>query len=455
MTTPTRTLTGPRGVPLLGVLPSMAQDALGFFERTASEHGGVALLDFGLKKLVLITEPDAIKHVLQDNHRNYVRGRSVDSARLLLGNGLALNNGESWLRQRRLMQPAFHRQRVARFADLIVARAEETAQSWGRAAAGNQPVDVADDMMKLTLRIVVEAMFSEDVRDRLDVLGEAFDVAQHFIYWHGRTPLAPPLRVPTPANRRFLRARRVLDAIVYDLIRERRERPERQRSAEAHDLLDMLLASRDADTGEGMTDTQVRDEVMTIFFAGHETTMTLLTWVWYVLATLPEIESDLLAELRVVLGGRAPSLEDVQRLEYTDRILSETLRLYSPTWMYARESVEDDVVCGYPIARGTSLLISPYVAHRDRRWWPEPTRFDPDRFLPDRSAGRHRFAYLPFGAGPHLCIGRDLALMEARLIVALLAQRFGLERVSDHRPQMMPQVTLRPKGGMPMFVRER
>lgn len=450
MTGAGKRITGPKGAPLVGVFPQMKRDALGFFERTAAEHGGVALLDFGLKKIYLVTAPDCIQHVLLDNDRNYVRGRSVDSARLLLGNGLAMNNGESWLRQRRLMQPAFHRQRVARFARLITDLTDETAEGWRREAAAGRTVDVADEMTKLTLRIVVKSLFSEDIRDRLDELSEAFDVAQHFIYWHGRNPLALPLRVPTPANRAFLRARRRLDEIVFDLIRERRVR-----DARTDDLLDMLLAARDEETGQGMDDRQVRDEVMTVFFAGHETTMTMLTWAWYVLASIPEAERDLQAELGSVLNGRPPVIADLPKLGYTERMLQETMRLYSPTWIFAREAVADDVVCGYPIERGASLLISPYVTHRSAAWWPDPERFDPERFTPERAKGRHRFAYVPFGGGPHLCIGREFALMEARLIMATLAQRYRLERVAQGPVAMTPQVTLRPKGGMPMRIRAR
>jgi cytochrome P450 len=445
-----RTITGPEGYPFIGVFPKLKKDALGFFKQTARDHGGIALLDFGRRQVFLVTDPDCIKHILQDNYRNYIRGSSVSTARLLLGNGLALNNGESWLRQRRLMQPAFHRQRLDQLSQRIVELTEETAVRWQQYAASGQAVDVNDEMMKLTLQIVVKSMFSEDISDRLDELSHAFDIAQHFIYWYRRNPLAMPLWLPTPANRRFLQARKQVDKIIYDLIAKRRQQPN-----EANDLLDMLLAARDEETGEGMSDEQLRDEIVTIFFAGHETTVTMLTWTWYILTTNSQAEADLQAELTAVLHGNPPSFSDLPQLDYTERLLYETMRIYTPTWIFAREAVADDVVQGYALKAGSSLLISSYVTHHNPEFWPQPETFDPDRFLPENVASRHRYAYLPFGAGPHLCIGKGFAMMEAQLIMGLLAQRFRLELVPNHPIEMAPQVTLRPKHGMMMTIHLR
>jgi cytochrome P450 len=446
----TKTATGPKGYPLVGVFPKMKQDAVSFFRQTAREHGEVALLDFGLQKVYLVTGPGCIKHVLQDRHQNYIRGRAVDSARLLLGNGLALNNGSSWLRQRRLIQPAFHRERLAQLAERIVGFTQQTAGQWEQRAAAGDPVDVSEEMMRLTLKIVVKSMFSEEISNRLDELSHAFDIAQHFIYWRGRNPLAAPLWAPTRSNRRFFQARDRLDSIIYELIRKRRAQPQGQ-----NDLLDMLLAARDEATNEGMSDRQLRDEIMTIFFAGHETTMTLLTWSWYVLDAMPEVEDALQREVAKVLDGSPPSFPHLAKFDYLPRMLNETLRFYPPTWIFSRESLESDVIEGYPIPAGANLLISPIVTHHLPEYWTEPERFDPDRFLPEQAAKRHRYAFLPFGAGPHLCIGKNFAMMEAQLIMSLLPQRFRLKRLSNQPVEFAPRVTLRPKHPMEMSIHLR
>ncbi len=373
-----------------------------------------------------------------------------------MGNGLPFADGDSWLHQRRLMQPAFHRRRLAELVDGIAATTRETVDGWHAHAQSGQPLDVASEMMRLTLHVIVKAMFSTDVRDDLERLEQSFNFAQRQMVAQMRRPIKLPLSLPTPSNRRFHQAVQTVDDVVYGIIDERQRRDSSAAKEQgAHDLLSMLLAARDEETGEGMSRQQVRDEVVTIFFAGHETTATTLAWVWYALAQHPNVAARAAAEVDEVLGGRTPSFGDLPHLGYTKRIIQEAMRLHTPIWIFTRRAEAEDEIGGYRIPAGTSIFLSPYVTHHDPALWPAPQRFDPDRFLPEREAERPRFHYLPFGGGPHLCIGNSFALMEAQLVIATVLQRFRLRLATDAPVAGTPQVTLRPKGGLPMVVERR
>ncbi len=447
-------ITGPRGWPLLGVLPQFARDPVRFLCNAARDHDGIARLDLGRSAMYLVTRPDHYQHILQDNHRNYGRGYIRGHSRSLMGNGLPFADGDSWLHQRRLMQPAFHRQRLAEMVDGIAATTRETVDGWQAHAQSGQPLDVASEMMRLTLHIIVKAMFSTDVRDDLARLEQSFNLAQQQMVAQMRRPVSLPLSWPTPSNRRFHQAVQTVDEIVYRIIdeRQRQSGSAADGAQDEHDLLSMLLAARDEETGHGMSQKQVRDEVVTIFFAGHETTATTLAWVWYALARHPDVAARAAAEVDEVLGQRRPSFGDLPHLSYTKRIIQETMRLHTPVWIFTRRAEAEDEVGGYRVPAGASIFLSPYVTHHDPALWPEPQRFDPDRFLPEREAERPRFHYLPFGGGPHLCIGNSFALMEAQLVIATVLQRFRLRLVTDAPVVGTPQVTLRPKGGLPMVV---
>ena len=443
--TPYKTIPGPRGLPILGVMPEMVSDMLGLFTKMAREFGGIAQFKLLNSTYFLITNPDYVKYILQDNSKNYIRGRSVETGRVLLGNGLPLIDGDFWLRERRLLQPAFHRERLAVLTSTAANVIDSFIQNWEQSAQKGQPLDVDEEMMRLTLTVIIKSMFSADIDDKIQSLSHAFNVASKFMLWRSQQMWAPPLSVPIPRNVEYNRAFQVLNDTIYPLITEARKNPK-------DDLLGMLLAMREEETGEGMTDQQARDEVVTIFFAGHETTAASLAWAFYLLSEHPEVEERVRDELKTVLNGRIPTSADLPKLAYTQRVIQEVLRLYPAAYLFAREAVTEDVIDGYPIPPKTLIFITPFITHRDPNYWPDPERFDPDRFAPEPVSSRPRHIYYPFGEGPHVCIGNNFALMEMQLILAIALQRFRLRLVPNHPIALKPEATLRPKHGMKMIV---
>jgi cytochrome P450 len=436
---------GPRGYPFLGVMPEMISDMLGLFTNTAREYGGIAQFKLLNKSYLLVTNPDYVKYILQDNYKNYVRGRSVETGRVLLGNGLPLIDGDFWLRERRMLQPAFHRERLGKLANVVTNVIDVFMQHWEAKLRSNQTLDLDDEMMRLTLTVIIKSMFSAEIDDKIQSLSHAFNVASRFMLWRSQQMWAPPLSVPIPRNVEYNRALKILNDTIYPLIADRRKNPN-------DDLLGMMLEMRDADTGEGMSDQQARDEVVTIFFAGHETTAVTMSWAFYLLSQHPEVEERMRAELENVLDGRQPAFADLPKLVYLQQFINEVLRLYPAAYLFAREAVVDDVLDGYPIPANTLIFISPFVTHRDPKYWPDPERFDPDRFKSEQVASRPRQVYYPFGEGPHLCIGNNFALMEMQLILSMALQRFRLRLVPNHPIAFKPEATLRPKYGMKMTI---
>ena len=417
--------------------------------RAALRYGKVAYFRFGPRQGYLITNPADVRHVLQDNARNYHKSPLYQKLRMHLGNGLLTSEDEFWLRQRRIAQPAFHRQRVAGLAEVMAATAGEAAARWQTLAASGRAVDVDEEMMHLTRTVVVRALLGSDLGPYADRLDHAWTLINEYIgedFWS----LGLTAWLPTPRRRRFEAARRLLREAVDYVIAERRRDP-----AGSPDLLSMLLAARDDDTGEGMTDEQLRVEVTTFLLAGQETTSLALTWIWYLLSQHPQALRRLEDELDAVLGGRPPEYADLARLPYTRMVIDEALRLYPPAWGFSRQALGDDELGGYRLPRGWMAFVVPFVLHRLPSLWDEPEAFDPDRFSPERSADRPKFAYVPFGAGPRQCIGNQFALMEAHLIVATLAQRYRLRLLPGHTVEPWPLITLRPRFGMPMFIEHR
>ncbi|HEY3476407.1 MAG TPA: cytochrome P450 [Anaerolineales bacterium] len=440
-----RAIPGPRGLPLLGMMPEMVRDMLGLFTNTARDYGGIAQFKLLKKDYILVTNPDYVKYILQDNYKSYIRGRSVETGRVLLGNGLPLIDGDFWLRERRLLQPAFHHERLGKLTNTVTSVINTLMQDWARKANESQPLDLDDEMMRLTLTVIIKAMFSSPIDDQIPSLSHAFNVASKFMLWRSQQLWKLPLSVPLPRHVEYNRALAVLNHTIYPLISDGRKLPK-------DDLLGMMLEMRDADTGQGMSDQQARDEVVTIFFAGHETTAATLTWAFYLLSQHPEIEERMRAEVQSVLNGRLPTFADLPRLVYLQQVVNEVLRLYPAAYLFAREAVVDDVLDGYPIPAKTLIFISPFVTHRDPKYWPDPGRFDPDRFTPAQAANRPRHVYFPFGEGPHVCIGNNFALMEMQLILSMVLQRFHLRLVPEHPIAFKPEATLRPKHGMKMTV---
>jgi cytochrome P450 len=347
------------------------------------------------------------------------------------------------------MQPAFHRKQLATFGQLMTDATQSLLERWQHASELHQSLDVAQEMMRLTLQIVGQSLFSIDLSDETDTVGQAFTALMTPLMDYIYHPV-PPLGFPTRRNRRIQHYIRTLDGVVQAIITEHR-----QQGADKNDLLSMLLAARDEETGEQMNDRQVRDEVMTLLLAGHETTANALSWAWYLLSQHPEVEDHLHTELEQVLGGRIPTVEDLPRLTYTHMVMEETLRLYPPAVGFNRKAMADDEVGGYFVPSGTLIWISPYTTHRHPEFWEKPDVFDPERFSTERSAGRPHFAYFPFGGGPRLCIGNHFAMMEAQLVLSTIAQRYRLCLVPNHYVEPQALLTLRPRGGLPMTLNAR
>ncbi len=443
---------GPRGHLLLGVLPQARKDVLGLLLGTARQYGDVARYRLGPMISHLITHPDGVRHVLQEHVANYTKDHfSYRLVSRVAGNGLLTSQGSFWLRQRRLAQPAFHRQRIAAMADGMTRATAGMLERWDGLAARGAPVGVVEEMMRLALTIVGEALFGgTSVGDKAEVVGPAFNVLSEQTVTRFRTMRLLPPVLPTRYDREFRAASRTLQGAVMDIITERRQRDE-----DRGDLLSMFMLTRDEETGETMNDEQLRDEVLTMLVAGHETTATTLSWVWALLDRHPHVEAKLHAELDAVLGGRLPTAGDVPRLAYTRMVVEEAMRLYPPAYVFSRAVKEDDVIGGFRIPRGTTVDLSPYVTHRHPDFWERPEEFVPERFSPEASAQRPRYAYFPFSGGPRQCIGNGFAMMEAQLILATVAQRFRPRCVPGHVLTPEPLITLRPKGGLPMHLERR
>lgn len=428
---------GPGGVPFAH-LAAFRRDPLTFLERVYRRYGDVARFRFGPRRLYLLAHPELVRDVLVTRHRNFIKSKALQRARVVLGNGLLTSEGEVHLRQRRLAQPAFHRERIAALGETMVALAARAAEGWRR----GETQDVTREMNRLTLAIAARTLFGASVEDEADEIGGALTTAL-LAFKRLTNPLGPLLdRLPLPTTLRVRRASARLDATIYRMIEQRRRSGE-----DRGDLLSMLLAARDEEgDGGGMTDLQLRDEALTLFLAGHETTANALAWTWHLLSLNPQAESALHAELDTVLEGRAPTADDVPRLPFTRAVLAESMRLFPPAWAIGREPLEEFDTGGYRIRAGTVVLLSPWITHRDPRWWPEPERFDPGRWTPEQEAERPRFAYFPFGGGPRKCIGEGFAWTEGILVLATLAARWRFRHAPGARVGRQPLITLRPTG---------
>lgn len=439
---------GPKGHFLLGSGPDLARDQLGFYASCAREYGDVVPLRLGPRHGLLVYHPDAIEEVLVTRSRDFVKSPGVRLLGQLLGNGLFLSEGEVWLRQRRLVQPAFHRQRVAAYGEVMTAYTVRRLADW----KDGDVRDVHAEMMALTQAIVAKTLFDADVADESYAIGQASNVLmEYFGARLGSVVLQLlPNWLPTPANLRTRRAIRRLDEVVYRMIAARRQSDE-----DRGDLLSILLHAQDADDGSRMTNQQVRDEVMTLFMAGHETTAVALSWTWYLLARHPDVDARLAEELRTVMGDRAPAASDLPELRYTEMVVNESLRLYPPAYAVGRQAARPTEVAGHAVAPGAIVILPTWVVHRDRRWFEEPEAFRPERWADDLAHRLPRFAYFPFGGGPRQCIGNGFAMMEAILLLATIAERFRLTLEPGQHVTPTPYVTVRPEPGLRMRLARR
>jgi cytochrome P450 len=429
-------------VSLWRVLRGRGEDPLVRWTRIRERHGDVSRYRYGLDDSHLVTHPEGARRVLQDNAGNYTKEHpSYSMLRRLVGNGLLTSEGSFWLRQRRLAQPAFHRQRIAGMATQMTKAALDLAGEWEGRSSG--PFSMLEEMSRLTLRIVADALFGTGLPARAASVREGWDVlSRQMAERVSRRRLLPPV-LPTAYDRAFREARRTLFDLVGAIVAEKRAR-----RSEEPDLLSMLMSARDEETGEQMTDAQLRDEVVTMVLAGHETTAVALSWAWALLDRHRGAREKLLAELASVLGGRAPTVADVPRLAYTRAVIDEAMRLYPPAYIFFRCVKEDDVVCGYRIHRGGVIVMTPMIFHRHPSFWERPDAFEPERWAEEDR--RPRFAFMPFSGGPRQCIGNNFAILEAVLILATLAQRFTPRLVDGYLLQPEYGVTLRPSRGLPM-----
>lgn len=437
---------GPHGVPFFGNVRAFRRDPLTFLSTVARRYGPIAHFRVGPQNIVLLNDPDMIRDVLVTHHRYFTKGRALQRAKAVLGEGLLTSEGDYHLQQRRLAAPAFHRQRINAYADVMVEYSERVRSRWQDGAT----LDVANEMMRLTLAIVGKTLFDADVEREADDVGAALTTLMQMF----RTITLPGAelleKLPLPSTRRFYAAKAQLDATIYRLIEQRRRSGE-----DTGDLLSMLLRTRDEDTGARMSDTQLRDEALTIFLAGHETTANALTWTWYLLSQNPAVARKLHAEIDAVLGGALPTLHDLQRLPYAERVLHESMRLYPPAWVIGRAVKTPYTLGQYRLPKGTLILMSQYVMHRNPAYFADPDRFDPDRWTPEFRAALPKFAYFPFGGGPRVCIGENFAWMEGILALVTIAQRWRLELEPGHPVAPQPLITLRPKYGMRMTATAR
>jgi cytochrome P450 len=442
---------GPKGTFLLGSLPQMRRGGFTFMRELQQRYGDVVRFRIGPIEVHLVSSVSGIKHVLQDNYRNYVKSRAFEKVKALVGEGLLTSEGDFWLRQRRLAQPAFHKQRIEGFARTMTDETTRMLASWEVNAEKGEPFDVSREMTALTLTIVTRTLFSSGLsQQEIDTVARVLPPLLAATVARTNMPLDFLERLPTPGNRRFAQYRAELDRIVYRVIEARRASGETP-----GDLLGMLMEARDEESGEHMSDTQLRDEAITLFLAGHETTANLLSWAWMLLSQHPEVRARLEEEVDRVLQGRVPTAVDARALDYTNRVIQETQRHYPSVWATGRRALADDVIDAYRMPAGKNVILNFYNLHHHPAYWDEPMHFDPDRFLPERSEGRPKHAFVPFGAGPRMCIGNTFALMEAALVLATVAQRYRLELASTYPIAIEASATFRPKHGVWMTAQRR
>jgi len=412
----------------------------------AHEYGDLAYFRLGRQHVYLVSHPDLVREVLVNNQKNFTKSRVLQRARILLGEGLLTSEGQQHVRQRRLVQPAFHRERLAAYGSVMSEYAVRLRERWKAGVT----VEVSEEMMRLTLSIVGRTLFSADIESAASEIGESMTTVLK-MFRMLMMPFSEYIeKLPLPSIRRFEKARKHLDATIYGLIRERRES-----GRDAGDLLSMLLLAEDEENGRHMTDKQVRDEALTLLLAGHETTAQALTWTWYLLSQNTTAERNLHEEIDSVLEGRVPGFEDLPRLTYTEMVFAEALRLYPPAWAIGRKAKDDFELAEARIAGQSICILSPYVVHRDARWYPDPERFHPERWTPEARESRPKFSYFPFGGGSRVCIGERFAWMEGILTLAAVAQKWKLRLAPDQRVEPLPLITLRTKYGMRMMAEPR
>jgi cytochrome P450 len=437
---------GPRGNPVLGSIRDIQRDNIQTFMDAWREYGDIVHFR-GPLTINLLVHPDYVQRVLKDNTRNYTRPKFVqDKLKSIVGEGLVANEGEVWLRSRKLTQPAFHNEIVAGLAEVFAETTGEMLEEWSAYEQRGEPVDVKSAMMQMSLTNLARALFKADLREELGKIEPAVQFALAHTQKRLTSPVDPQ-RFPLPSVKRFEQGLQTLDSIIYRLIAERR-----RGDSQGTDLVSMLLAARDEETGEGMSDEQVRDEVIGFFIAGHETVSSALSWTWYLLSKHPECWRKMKDEVDSVLDGRRPTFDDVSKLTYTTNVLWESMRLFPPIFVLMRYAVEDDEIGGYHVPAGSNIVLCAYVTHRHPDFYENPEGFDPDRFTSEFVKSLHRMAYFPFSGGPRKCIGHTFAMMEMPIVLAMVTQRYKLNLLPGLPVVAEPAISLRPRDALLMTL---
>jgi len=443
-----RPIPGPRGKPVIGSLPEFRKSMVQALMDGWREYGDVVRYR-GPISLISIAHPDHVQYILRDNAANYHHADfEIKKLQPTFRNGLVTSQGEFWARQRKMMQPTFHRERVDSFASMMADTTAATLERWRGFQDGNRPVDMRVEMQRLTLQILTNAVFSSDWAGEAEKIIQAVTIANEYTNKRLLSPVDPPEWAPLPSVREFAEVRQLVDDLVYGLIAERRK------SQPKDDILSLLLDARD-DEGKGMSDLELHDELISLIFAGHETVSVCLTWTWYHLSKDPSVAQKVRDEVDETIGDRPPTLDDVRQLQYIWQVLQEALQMYPPIWVIPRTPLTVDEVDGYRLEPGDMLFISPYVVHRHTGFYDNPESFDPDRIARENTTNWHRYQYIPFGGGPRKCIGHEFAMLEMTIIVAMVTQLYRLDLVPGHPVDPKPMVTLRPRYGMPMIITPR
>ena len=440
-----------KGWPLVGSLPQMVKDPFAFVANARETYGDIYTLNLGLSKVVVLNHPRHAQYILRDNARNYHKGGPLwDAVRDMLGNGLVVSEGDFWLRQRHMMQPQFHRQRIAALTTLMVEAIGGVLDTWEKTAESGEDFNIAPAFDRITMSVILKTMFGTALNaQEMDEAAEAMTIGLNYVM-QGTVTHPLPDWMPLPGKKRYQQAMARFDELVYRIISECR-----RGEGEENHLLAMMLDVVDEETGEGMTDEQLRDEIATLFLAGYETTSITLSWAMYYLGQNPELMAKLRAEVDEALGDRLPTVADLRNLPYTQMVIQESMRLRPPSYWLPRTAAEADEIDGYHIPAGTNVVSLTYMYHHHPEHWDNPAEFDPERFTPENSAQRHKFAFVPFGAGQRMCIGRDFAMMEGQLALAMVMQRFVVTAVPGHITKPQLTSTLRPKGGVMVNLAKR
>ncbi|MGB8541702.1 MAG: cytochrome P450 [Candidatus Acidiferrales bacterium] len=439
---------GPRGWPLLGMALQVLRDPLGTLQRIAREYGDIVTIPIVSESRILLNHPDYIEQVTVIQQSKFHKSKlTKDVTGRLLGEGLLISEGDFWRRQRRLAQPAFQRNRINEYAATMVGSAEAHSKKW----QDSEERDIAQEMMALTLEIALRTLFGTTLPGEARQVALSLEFLMRYSLRRARSPFKVPEKWPTPSNRRAKREIQFLDSLVYRIIDERKKLGN---ANERNDLLSLLMAAMDED-GSQMTPRQLRDEIMTLFMAGHETTALTLSWAWYLLSKNPAAETRLHEELRDVLAGRPPTIADLGRLPYLRGVVNEVLRLYPPAYVLARTSIAPCTIGGYDLPAGSTIILSQWVTHHDPRFFADPDAFLPERWLGGLEDRLPAGAYFPFGDGPRRCIGQNFALMEVVLVIATIAQKFQFRLATSRKIVPDPLVTLRPRDGIPMRIDAR